>query len=125
VDAGILEQLDKPATDFRRKKLFDVASPMVQQLEIRQGESTPVTLQRKGNDWQITAPQPMPADESEVSDLVAAVTSLQATKFVSETVDDARRRRLDAPQLVVSFSTTRPSTQPTSQSATTEGNDLP
>jgi hypothetical protein len=118
VDAGLLEQLDKPAMDFRRKKLFDVATPQVQQLQIQQGDAAAIALQKKGADWEMTAPREMPADESEVSDLAAAVTTLQASKFVAETVDDPRRRRLDAPQLVVSFSTTQPSTQPTSQPTT-------
>ena len=117
VAADLFEQLDKPVSAFRRAKLFNVASNDVKQLKIATTQST-IALEKHGADWQVVEPTKMPAENTEVSDLLFAITNLKADEFVAEQVDDPKRRRLDAPQLTVEFSTQAPATQPITQPTT-------
>jgi hypothetical protein len=112
VQADVYDLLDKSAGDFRRKKLLDVTSDQVQQLEVDRPEGN-LVLEKIGANWVIKKPSIMPGENSAVTDLIMGLSGLTANNFVSETDPDPRRYGLDQPTLRVSYSTTPASTQPT------------
>jgi hypothetical protein len=114
VQADVYDLLDKPVSDFRRKKLLDVNTAQVQQVEVDRPEGK-VALQKLGTNWFIKQPSIMPGDNSAISDLVMGLSSLQANDFVSDTDPNPRRYGLDDPAIVVSYSNAAPSTQPSTQ----------
>src|SRR6185436_9680036 len=81
VPGDVMDQLEKPYTTFRQNRLFSSAN--IRQLEITKPDLK-LALQKPGNDWEMTAPQKMPAESSEVADLTSAITSLSAAEFVDE-----------------------------------------
>lgn len=112
VSSDVYERLSKPANELRDKQLVTASSADVRQLRIQTDEQN-ILLQKKGADWQVVEPKPMPADDMAVSDLVAAVTGLRATDWIAPTsAEIASRAQFDKPQMTVSFTTGAPATQP-------------
>ncbi|HLL89501.1 MAG TPA: DUF4340 domain-containing protein, partial [Tepidisphaeraceae bacterium] len=109
VGGDLVEKLDMPATDYRDKRLAIAASTDVRQLRIMSPVGT-VALEKHGSDWQITQPQPMPADTSAVSDVLLAITGLRALAFESDA--EQVTTALGPPRVTVQYSTEAPATQP-------------
>lgn len=110
VPSSIYDQLDKPAKDYRGKKLIDVSQDQIRQLSITRGGKT-IRLEKPQSDWEIVAPKKMPADSTAVSDLLFAITGLNAVEFVDKP-GASQQYGLDRPLTTVWFSTAAPSTQP-------------
>lgn len=106
VPSDVYDKLDK-TDDLRDKQLVSASSQDIKQLKYRT-PTTQVSLVKNGNDWEVTEPEKMPADQSAVSDLLFGVTGMRAVEF--EKGDD--KTALAHPQLTISYSTTQPSTQP-------------
>jgi hypothetical protein len=117
VDAGLYEQLEKPLSDYRRKQLVNVASQDVKQITIVKPDSK-LILQKHGEQWQVVEPVKIPAEKTEVDDLIFAATGLRVEEFVSEAPADAAQYALNAPRLTVTLSTEAPATQPATRPAT-------
>ncbi len=115
VPTDLYEKLDRPATALRLNKLVEASTADIQQLRITKKDGNTIALEKKGNDWEVTQPNAMPADSTVVSDLLFAVTGLRAAEWVE---DPSEAAGLDRPALVVSYSTQAPSTQPTTVPAT-------
>lgn len=111
VDAAVLEKLDKPASAYRQTKLVETPSLEIKQLAINTKAGN-IALQKQGADWQMTAPQPMPADATAVTDLLNAVTGLKAASFVDDASEQADAMKGNPPVTSIAFATTAPSTQP-------------
>ena len=113
-------QLEKPASAYRSKKLVDVNNDQVKQIAITRNGKT-VRLQKSGSDWEITEPSKMPADTNAVSDLLFAITGLNATEFV-QNPDKPAVYGLSKPATVVWFSTAPPApeAQPAASARATE-----
>jgi hypothetical protein len=126
VSASIIEQLDKPATEYRKNRLLAVTNDKVSSVTITQEGGKTLKLARTGPagaDWEITEPQKMPGDSGQVSSLLSSITNLDAVKFVSEDVKDPAQYGLNEPQMTIAFSTAPPATQPSTQPATTNPAD--
>jgi hypothetical protein len=119
VPVSLAEQLEKPLSDYRKTQLVDVASNQVKQLVVtdKDGKVT-VRAQKQGEDWHLVEPTKMPAEKSEIDDMIFAATGLRAVEFVSENAGDAPKYQLNKPQLTVALSTEGPATQPATQPAT-------
>src|SRR5438552_3343670 len=120
VSGDVMDQLDKPYTSLRQNRLFQ--SVNIKQLEISKPDLK-LVLQKPGNDWEMIAPQKMPCESSEVSDLTSAITSMSAAEFVDESdVPEPLLPRKNS-KLTVWFSgdapTTQPATAPTTRPAGT------
>ena len=116
VPSAVYDQLKKPAKTYRSTKLVNVSTDQVRQLAFtRLGKMT--KLEKQGNDWQVIEPTKMPADSTAVSDLLFAITGLNAAEFV-EGQSTSQSYGLDNPATTVWFSTIAPSTQPTTSAAT-------
>ncbi len=108
VAATLLEQLAKPASEYREKKLVAVSSDGFHDVSITQGGQT-LALAKEGTNWSIVAPTTMPADPTAVSGLLSAISGLRANEFVTEGNDATA---IGQPRLTISYSTTPTSTQP-------------
>lgn len=120
VDASLYEQLEKSASDYRRKQLVAVPSHEVKQLTVARPDGK-LVLEKHGEQWQIVEPVKMPAEQSEVDDVIFTATGLRAEEFVSEDPSQAGGYGLMTPRLSVTLSTEPPTTQsvqPTTQPAT-------
>lgn len=118
VATSIYDQLNKPATDYRSKKLTDLAfetSSEVKQLAITQGDKT-LKLEKHGSEWEIVEPKKMPADSSAVGSLLTSLTDLNATDFVSDPSAPATYG-LTEPTVSVWYSTAAPTTAPATKPA--------
>ncbi len=89
VSADLLTELNQPIDTLRDLQLAATPIAEIQTVTIHQKNSE-VTLQRdRQNQWVITAPTTMPADQQQVKDLLAAIVGLRAVSFVnSATVDN-------------------------------------
>jgi hypothetical protein len=118
VNASFFTQLDKKPSDFRKTQLVDTPSTDIKQLTVTKGKNT-IRLEKEGNDWKITEPKAMPADTSAVTDLVLAITGLNAQEFVSDDAAKAPSYGLTHPKVTVWYSTQAPTTQPSATQPTT------
>jgi hypothetical protein len=116
VQADLYDLLDKPVSDFRRKKLLDVNSADVQRVVVDRPEGE-LVLQKVGTNWVVQKPSIMPADTSAVTDLILGLSGLTANSFVADTDPNPVRFGLDAPAITITYTATTPanlaSTQPT------------
>ena len=115
VPSSINDELKKQPKTYRSTKLVDATSDQIKQLSFTHAGKT-VKLEKEGSDWQITEPKQMPADANAVSDLLFAITGLNAVEFV-EGQGTSKSYGLDTPVTTVAFSTIAPSTQPTTAPA--------
>jgi hypothetical protein len=114
VPVALADQLEKPASDYRKTQLLDVASTAVKQLTVtdNQGKVT-LKAEKRGQDWQLLEPVKMPAENREIEDMAIAAAGLRAAEFASEDATaDAAKYELNRPQMTVAIATTLPSTQP-------------
>ena len=120
VSAGVYDELDKPFTSFRQMKLVTTASTDIKQIEITRPDGK-LVLNKSGEEWQVVAPEKMPAEASDVSDMTYATSSLSAIEFVNES--DVPPQLLPArnARMTVWFSTAAPATQPATAPATQSG----
>jgi len=118
VAATIYTQLDKPASNYRKSQLVEVTQDQIKQLTLTRGAKT-IKLEKKGSDWQIIEPRQMPADSSEMSNLLFGITGLNAADFVSDDAAKADSYGLNRPRLTVWYSTQGPTTQPSASTAPT------
>ena len=110
VSASVYDQLDKPAGNFRSKKLVDATNDQIRQIAITH-EGKTIKLEKDGNDWQIVEPKKMPGDPTVVSDLLWAITGLNAVDFVQNPKVPAIYG-INEPVTKVWFSTVAATTQP-------------
>jgi hypothetical protein len=77
--------IDRGALDLLDRQLLTLDPKTIQRLQ-SQGGPTPLTLERKGEQWQVTespAPAPYPADAKAAEALVQAWSNLQALRYVA------------------------------------------
>jgi hypothetical protein len=119
VSAELLEKLDKPATDYRDKKLVsDVTSSAVKQITLTRPDGK-IVLNRSGaDDWQIAEPTAMPAEKSDVDEMLSTLTGLRAGEFVGQDAGDAKMYQLDPARITATLSFGSPTTQASTRSAT-------
>jgi hypothetical protein len=117
VAADVVEQLDKPYTNYRQTRLFSAAGGQIRQLEISKPDSK-LVLRKPGMDWEVVEPQKMPAEASEVSDITTAISSLAAAEFVDPSEVPSALLPKSNKRLTVWFATDAPTTQPTTGPAT-------
>ena len=103
VEAGLLDELKKPADDFRVKDLFDARSFNTRRIEIvRNGQTITLEKDKDKPTWKQVAPSAKAADAGKVEALMTALTSARATSFVGQ--DKISGTGLQTPELTVSVS---------------------
>ena len=87
----------KAATDAM-PKILSLAQPHITGLTILRKDQPAVTLIRNNSgEWQITAPQPLAADQDSVSNLLSALSSLNAERLLEDKVSNLTSYGLAAP----------------------------
>jgi Domain of unknown function (DUF4340) len=77
--------------------IFKIDPSNVTQLVIKQKQSDPVTLEKAGETWQITAPKPYPADQNAVATLISTLSALNADRLVADKGGNSPQYGLQAP----------------------------
>ena len=98
VDEALAERLDKPANDFRDKKVFDHDPEKAVALAITTPQRS-LELAKAGKDWELTAPVADAADAAKVRSLLSKARDLQVEKFISEDDSKLADYGLDKPQV--------------------------
>ncbi len=107
IDASLLDELKKPAADYRQKDLFDARAFNATKVDVTyQGVTTSFQKSTaKGSDgqdttaWKQVAPAAKDADRTKVEDLISAATQARALGFA----DSAPKGALDPPELTVTI----------------------
>jgi hypothetical protein len=82
VESALLDELKKPADDFRVKDLFDARAFNTTRIEItRNGQAATFEKEKGKEDWKQTAPAAKAADKAKVEALLTALGSARATSF--------------------------------------------
>jgi hypothetical protein len=119
VAAELFEQLDKPFAEYRQTKLVSVPATDIRQIEISRPDGK-LALDKTDADWQITVPEKMSAEPSEISSITSAISFLTAAEFVAEADVPAPLNPANNPRLTIWFSSTAPTTQPAAKPTTRE-----
>ncbi len=108
VESALLDELKKPADDFRIKDLFDARAFNINRVEVTRGGQA-VAFEKskgaaKGNEpppdvWKQVSPSAKDVDSSKMDALITALTNARATSFVEKTAATG----LDTPELTVSI----------------------
>jgi hypothetical protein len=107
IDAALLDELKKPASDYRQKDLFDARAFNATKVDVAYKGSTTTfeKTTKKGSDgeetttWKQVAPAAKDADRTKVEDLISAATQARALEFA----DSAPKGALDSPELTVTI----------------------
>ncbi len=94
VEGTFLEDLRRAPGEWRSKALFPGSQADVNRIEVSSSEDT-FTLEKRESSWWIESPFKDFAAEDRVSQFLLALTGLQATDFVDESVDGEPVLRLE------------------------------
>lgn len=98
IESALLDELKKPADDFRVKDLFDARSFNTTRIEITRNGQTAAFEKEKGkDDWKQTAPAAKAADKAKVEALLTALGSARATSFA----DGKTATGLETPEVTI------------------------
>jgi hypothetical protein len=96
VESALVDELKKPADDFRVKDIFDARTFNTTRVEaVRNGQT--VAFEKAGDKWKQVAPSAKDADATKVDALLSALTAARASGFVEKTT------ALDKPELAVTM----------------------
>src|SRR5207245_217086 len=112
VPADLLEKISKPASTYRDPKLVDLPIANIGQVTIAKADGSKIMLTKTGNDWKITEPAQMPAEKSDIDDILFGLTGLRATEWVAEDTKEASAYQLEPARFTATLSST-PTTLPT------------
>jgi uncharacterized protein DUF4340 len=115
IPASLEDNLPTIADQLRDRHLFNTQTLDAQQIRITYGD-TQIALAKNNGVWQITQPEALPGDASQIAALLSNMLSVQATDFVSADSPDLAYAGFDHPTLQISAS----ADAPTTQSATTQ-----
>lgn len=95
-------EIERRPADYRRRTLFNTGRAATLGLELtHEGTEYRLGRARPTDPWMFEKPQRTYADRSRISDLVSALTTLRASEFIDENVDDLARYGLDQPFLTL------------------------
>lgn len=99
IESALLDELKKPADDFRVKDLFDARAFNTTRVEIvRNGQTITLEKEKGKEGWKQVTPAAKPADTAKVEALLTALTSARATSFVDKIADTG----METPEATVS-----------------------
>lgn len=94
---------NKPAPDAS-PKILGLTEADITGIEIQHGDNDPLVLKKDDSGkWSITAPKPLPADQSAVAQVTSAVTNLASDRVVDDHVTDLAQYGLAPPVVQVNF----------------------
>jgi Domain of unknown function (DUF4340) len=100
VSSSVLTSADKSLNDLRDRSLLGATQYELGSVKFT-NESGSYELEKRDSDWMIKSPVEGMAEESEVTGLLANVTSARAVEVAAETIDDPAKYGLDKPKLTL------------------------
>lgn len=94
------EEEKKGTTSKDAPKILSIPEDQFQQIEIRKKDGVNTVL-KKGDKWEITAPEKLAVDQDAVNSLVSALSNLNSDRLVDENNADWAGFGLQQPQLAV------------------------
>ena len=88
-----------------KEKVFAIESGKIEEVEVRAESGDVTTVKKTGDTWQITAPQTLEADTTELGGLISTIESLEQQRVIAETPASTAQYGLDPPRFTVSFRT--------------------
>src|SRR5436190_7771566 len=87
----------QPAPDEKKQeKVFaDVHSDKIDQLTVKSEKGETTTAAKQRDRWQETQPEPVPADEAEISGITSNLASLEISRVVDDKATDFKQYGLD------------------------------
>jgi hypothetical protein len=83
-------------------KILTLKQADINKVEIQKKDSPAMVLAKQSGDhWQITAPESLPADHTEVTDILSTLSSLGSERLVVDKANDLNLYGLSAPALAV------------------------
>src|SRR3954470_24539209 len=95
-----------PATDASKKqdKVFaSVESDKIEEIKVTSAAGDATTLRKEGSGWQVTQPIAAKADESEVSGIASALSSVEITRVIDENPASLNDYGLSNPRIEIDF----------------------
>ncbi len=82
--------------------ILKLDSASVTGFELKNKDAQPIALAKNSSGtWQITQPQPLPADQTTVSSVVSSFASVNSERLVEDRVSDSKKFGLDPPSLEI------------------------
>ncbi len=82
--------------------ILKLDSAAVTGFELKNKDAQPIALAKNSSGtWQITQPQPLPADQTTVSNVVSSFASVNSERLVEDRVSDSKQFGLDPPSLEI------------------------
>ena len=103
VNREIHTKLNRTVFDLRDKRVIDFQRTATHRFTIHQGDSKIICQKNVDDEWEITAPVTLKADEEAVDDLLFGVDALRVVAFVDDQPKNLQSYGLDAPSIEVSF----------------------
>jgi len=95
---------DTAASASKQEKVFaSLQSDKIEELRISTADGEQASLKKDNGAWQMTAPVAAKADESEVSGITSALTSVEITRIVDENPSSLNDYGLSNPKIAVDF----------------------
>ncbi|MBV9304724.1 MAG: DUF4340 domain-containing protein [Acidobacteriaceae bacterium] len=89
-----------PATPSN-PKLVDIPEAQVQSINLKKKDGPLLTVERKGDKWAITQPQPYATDQDAVNSLASSLSPVSADNVVEDKATDLGKYGLTTPSLTV------------------------
>ena len=90
----------------KKAKVFSTDSSKFEQIEVKAEAGDTTTLRKKDSVWEITAPDAMAADTTEVGNLVSSLESLEIQSVIDENPKDPKEFGLEPARFSVAFTAT-------------------
>jgi hypothetical protein len=94
---------DTTASTTKKDSFVTVDSTKVDELEVHSASGDDTTLKKAGADWQISAPDPGPADNSDVNSLLTTLGSLEASRTINDKPTSVKEFGLDPARFSVAY----------------------
>jgi hypothetical protein len=104
-----VESKREPAGDtaaVKKAKAFTTDSSKFEQIEVKAESGDTTILRKKDGLWEITAPETMPADSTEVGNLVSSLESLEIQSVIDENPKTPKEFGLEPARFSVAFTAT-------------------
>jgi hypothetical protein len=92
-------------------KILSLTADQITSIRLAKTGSEPLTLQKTGDAWQVTTPNPLTADQDAITSLTSAVSPLTSDRLIDEHPQSLTSYGLDAPTNEVDITTKDGKTQ--------------
>src|SRR5262249_12750171 len=98
----------QPATETasKQEKVFaGVESDKIDEITVNSASGQSTTLKKDGGAWQLTQPATIKAEDSEVSAITSALSSIEVTRVIDENPSNLNDYGLSNPRIILDFKT--------------------